>query len=59
MKAKVLIPFKDKKEGVVRKKGGTFILSKERFKELSESIYGALVAEVAEETMQKGGAKKS
>lgn len=39
--------FKDKKEGVTRKKGDTFIVSKERLKEIN-STYN-LVEEIKEE----------
>ena len=50
MKARVLKPFIDKKEGVVRSVGDTFILSKERYKEINSTKFGRLVEAVAEET---------
>jgi len=64
MKAIVLRPFVDKKEGVTRKPGDTFIVSKERYKKLNSTF--KLVEEVAEETKptasksttKKRGAKK-
>ena len=56
MKAIVLRPFVDKKEGVTRKPGDTFIVSKERYKELNSVL--KLVAEVAEETKPKSTTKK-
>lgn len=52
MKAKVLKPFKDKKEGVTRNLGDTLTLSKERFDEINSTNFGILVAEVTEETKQ-------
>lgn len=57
MKAKVLKPFIDKKEGVTRKTGGTFALSKERLMEINSTQFGILA--VAEETAKpKRPAKK-
>lgn len=50
MKARVLKPFDDKKEGVVRVPGDTFALSKERYEEINSTKFGALVEAVAEET---------
>ncbi len=50
MKARVLKPFIDKKEGVVRSVGDTFILSKERYKEINSTKFGRLVEAVAQET---------
>jgi len=50
MKAKVLKPFIDKKEGVVRSVGDTFILSKERYKEINSTKFGELVEAVVQET---------
>jgi hypothetical protein len=50
MKAKALKPFVDKKEGVTRKLGDTFTLSKERFEEINSTQFGVLVEAVAEET---------
>ena len=47
MKVRVLRHFKDKKEGVSRKPGDTFIVSKERFKEINSTHY--LVEEIKEE----------
>ena len=38
MKAIVLGPFVDKKEGVTRKPGDTFIVSKERYKKLNSTF---------------------
>jgi hypothetical protein len=49
MKARVLKPFIDKKEGVTRKPGDTFVLSKERFEEINSTKFGVLVKAVAEE----------
>lgn len=49
MKAKVLKPFIDKKEGVTRNVGDTFTLSKERFEEINSTKFGVLVKAVAEE----------
>jgi Ni,Fe-hydrogenase III large subunit len=64
MKVKVIERFKDLKEGVIREKGDTFDVSKERYKELNSVL--KLVVEVAEETkptaskstVKKRGAKK-
>ena len=64
MKVKVIERFKDSKEGVIREKGDTFEVSKERYKELNSVL--KLVVEVAEETkptaskstVKKRGAKK-
>lgn len=50
MKAKVLKPFIDKKEGVTRNVGDTFSLSKERFDEINSTKFGKLVKAVTEET---------
>lgn len=52
MKAKALKPFIDGKEGVTRKPGDTFTLSKERYEEINSTKFGVLVAEVAEAKMQ-------
>ena len=49
MKDKVLKPFIDKKEGVTRKLGDTFTVSKERFEEINSTKFGVLVKAVAEE----------
>lgn len=49
MKAKVIKPFIDKKEGVTRNVGDTFTLSKERFEEINSTKFGVLVKAVAEE----------
>ena len=49
MKAKVLKPFIDKKEGVTRKLGDTFTVSKERYEEINSTKFGILVKAVAEE----------
>ena len=46
MKAIVLKPFVDKKESVTRKSGDTFIISKERYKELNSTF--RLVEEIKE-----------
>ena len=62
MKAKVVKPFVDKVEGVTRKIGDAFDVSKERLEEINSTQFGVLV--VAEETKptkstkKKGGAKK-
>ncbi len=59
MKARVLKPFIDKKEGVTRKPGDTFTLSKERYEEINSTKFGVLVDAVAEETAKrKKSAKK-
>ena len=50
MKVKVIKPFIDKKEGVTRQTGDTFVLSKERFEEINSTKFGVLVKAVAEET---------
>ena len=50
MKARALKPFIDKKEGVTRKTGDTFVLSKERYEEINSTKFGVLVEAVAEET---------
>jgi len=46
MKVRALKLFKDKKECVTREKGDTFIISKERFKEINSTYY--LVEEIKE-----------
>jgi len=64
MKVIAIQRFKDKKEGVIRERGDTFIISKERFSEINSTC--KMVAEVAEETkptaakstVKKRGAKK-
>lgn len=64
MKVRVIQRFNDKKEGVIRERGDTFIISKERFLEINSTF--KLVEEVAEETkptaakstVKKRGAKK-
>lgn len=64
MKVRVIQRFNDKKEGVIRERGDTFIISKERFSEINSTC--KMVAEVAEETKptasksttKKRGAKK-
>lgn len=60
MKARVLKPFIDKKDGVARKPGDTFILSKERYKEINSTKFGVLVEVVAEKATEpkKTPAKK-
>jgi len=50
MQVKAIKPFIDKEEGVTRKPGDTFTLSKERYKEINSTKFGALVKAVAEET---------
>lgn len=47
MKVIVLKPFVDKKEGVTRKPGDTFIASKERYKEIN--LIHNLVEEIKED----------
>ena len=49
MQVKVLKPFIDKKEGVTRKLGDTFTVSKERYEEINSTKFGVLVKAVAEE----------
>ena len=56
MKVKVIERFKDSKEGVIRERGDTFIISKERFSEINSTC--KMVAEVAEETKPKSTTKK-
>lgn len=56
MKAKVLKPFVDKKEGVTRKLGDIFTLSAERFEEINSTKFGALV--VTEEAAKPKKPKK-
>ncbi len=58
MKARVLKPFADKKEGVTRKTGDTFTVSAERYKEINSTQFGVLVMAVAEETAKPKAAKK-
>lgn len=59
MKAKVIKPFVDKKEGVTRNLGDTFTLSGERLEEINSTKFGALVEAVAEEVAKpKKPAKK-
>lgn len=49
MKVRALMLFRDKKEGVVRKQGDTFNVTKGRFKEINSTKHGLLVEEVIEE----------
>lgn len=49
MKVKTVKPFFDKKAGVTRNLGDAFTVTEERYKELIESRFGALVEAVAEE----------
>lgn len=59
MKARVLKPFIDKKDGVARKSGDTITLSKERYEEINSTKFGVLVEAVAEEAAKpKKPAKK-
>lgn len=58
MKVRAVTLFKDLKEGVVRKKGDTFIISKERFKEINSTQHGKLVDEVEEEQEEVEEAEK-
>lgn len=51
MKAKVLVKFKDKKTGKIRKVGEVFTLSKDRYEEILK--VGKLVEEVIEEKKTK------
>lgn len=53
MQVKAIKPFIDKEEGVTRKPGDTFTLSKERYKEINSTKFGALVKVVAEETAKR------
>ncbi len=48
MKARVVKPFIDKKEGVTRNLGDTFTVSEERLKEINSTKLGVLA--VTEET---------
>ncbi|ODM27630.1 hypothetical protein A7W90_16205 [Clostridium sp. Bc-iso-3] len=50
MRVRAIQIFIDKKEGVARKVGDTFNLSKERLEEVNSTKFGALVEVVAEET---------
>jgi len=50
MKARAVVSFKDKKEGVIRKAGDTFILNKERFEEINSTVNGKLVEEIKEKS---------
>lgn len=52
MKVKVIKPFKDKNEDVIRNPGDVFVVTKERHKEINSTKFGVLVVEVAEETKQ-------
>lgn len=58
MKARTIKPFYDKAEGVTRKLGDTFTVSKERLKEINSTKFGVLAEAVAEETA-KPKTKKS
>lgn len=46
MKAKTLKKFKDRKEGIVRKVGDQFEITKERFQEINGTKNGVLVEEI-------------
>ncbi len=59
MKALVIKPFIDKKEGVTRNQGDTFILSKERLKEINSTKFGELVEEVAEVATEEAAKPKA
>lgn len=52
MKVKVVNPFVDKNEDVIRNPGDVFIASAERYKEINSTKFGMLVVEVAEEAKQ-------
>ena len=58
MKALVIKPFIDKKEGVTRNQGDTFILSKERLKEINSTKIGELVVGVAEVATEEAAKPK-
>jgi hypothetical protein len=58
MIAKAIKPFKDKVEGVIRKKGDTFTVSEERLKEINSTKFGVLAEAVAEETAKPKKPKK-
>lgn len=58
MRAKVLKPFIDKKDGVIRNLGDTIVLSKERYEEINSTKFGALVEAVAEEVAKPKKPKK-
>lgn len=49
MKVKAIRKFNDKKEGVLREVGDTFIVNKNRFQEINSTQYGKLVEEVEED----------
>ena len=49
MKVRAIKLFQDKKEGVIREKDDTFIISKERCKEINSTRFGKLV-EVIDKT---------
>lgn len=52
MKVKVIKPFKDKNEDVIRNQGDVLIVSKERHEEINSTKFGVLVVGVTEETKQ-------
>lgn len=58
MKVIALNPFTDKKEGVARKLGDAFIISKERFEEINSTAHGILVKEIKEAKSKKKTSKK-
>lgn len=53
MKVLVIKPFVDKKEGVTRQSGDTFISTRERFDEINSTDFGVLVREVKEENVEE------
>jgi len=58
MKAKVLKPFIDMKEGITRSPGDTFSLSEERFAEINSTRFGCFV-EAVEEPVKLGRMTKT
>lgn len=58
MKVKTIKPFRDKKEGVTRKPGDTFIVPEERYNEINSTQFGTLVEAVAEEAATLESRKK-
>lgn len=50
MKAKVIKPFYDKKEGVTRNVGDTFTVSEDRFEKINSTKFGVLAVAVIEGT---------
>lgn len=58
MKAKVIKPFYDKKEGVTRNVGDTFTVSEDRFEEINSTKFGVLAVAVIEGTAKPKSRRK-